>query len=260
MTFNNIINHLKLWCKKKAGVYETVHDSHGGTTYVGYLLAYELQFKLSTLVDMPFESTTDLKRAVLELLDIHYEPYVLNPPNDLAKHIIDKINREFREFLEELFADKDSLATADIPYQRAIIGPEAEALIEKFRSVWKYVNTSYWFPLMGNEPEGVPEKFFIMLNRLEPYMKQLEKILGLPQTHIYCYGEDISRPNNCLETVELIAYGGLESIYTDKDFTWAIYFSHENTIAFAGAIVPKVKELLSAEKEHWNKFEWDWMV
>ena len=47
-------------------------------------------------------------------------------------------------------------------------------------------------------------------------------------------------------------------IYTDKDFSWAIYFSHENTVAFAGSIVPTVKELLANEKEHWDKFEWDW--
>ena len=31
--------------------------------------------------------------------------------------------------------------------------------------------------------------------------------------------------------------------------------SHEGTAAFAGSIVPKVKELLSNEKEHWNIFE-----
>ena len=88
-------------------------------------------------------------------------------------------------------------------------------------------------------------------------MKQVEQIIGLPQTHIYSYGEDVSRPPNCLETVEIIEYCGCETIYTDKDFTWAIYFSHENTVAFAGSIVPKIKELLSNESEHWNKFEWD---
>ena len=96
-----------------------------------------------------------------------------------------------------------------------------------------------------------------MYDYFEPYMKQLEQIIGLPQTHIYSYGEDVSRPVNCLETVEIIEYGGCETIYTDKDFTWAIYFSHENTVAFAGSIVPKIKELLSNESEHWNKFEWD---
>ena len=257
MTFNNIINHLKLWCINKAKAYQQVYGNYGGITYVGYQVAYEMEFKLSTLIDKSFDSAADLKREVVNLIDVHYEPSVLNPQNSLAKHIIDKTNREFCEFLEDIFAKSEALTLADIPYTRAIVGAEAAALQNKFRSVWGYVNTSYWFPLMGDEPKEISEKFFIMFDYIEPYMKQVEAIIGLPQTHIYRYGESVFRPLNCIETVEIIEYGGCETIYTDRDFTWAIYFSHENTVAVAGSIVPMVKELLSNEKEHWNKFEWD---
>ena len=257
MTFNNIINHLKLWCINKAKVYQMIYGNYGGITYVGYQVAYEMEFKLSTLIDKSFDSVADLKREVVNLIDVHYEPSVLNPQNSLAKHIIDKTNREFCEFLEDIFAKSEALTLADIPYTRAIVGAEAAALQDKFRSVWGYVNTSYWFPLMGDEPKEISEKFFIMFDYIEPYMKQVEAIIGLPQTHIYSYGESVFRPPNCIETVEIIEYGGCETIYTDRDFTWAIYFSHENTVAFAGSIVPMVKELLSNEKEHCNKFEWD---
>ena len=257
MTFNNIINHLKLWCINKAKAYQQVYGNYGGITYVGYQVAYEVEFKLSTLIDKSFDSVADLKREVVNLIDVHYEPSALNPQNSLAKHIIDKTNREFCEFLEDIFAKSEALTLADIPYARAIVGAEAAALQDKFRSVWGYVNTSYWFPLMGDEPKEISEKFFIMFDYIEPYMKQVEAIIGLPQTHIYSYGESVFRPPNCIETVEIIEYGGCETIYTDRDFTWAIYFSHENTVAFAGSIVPMVKELLSNEKEHWDKFEWD---
>ena len=257
MTFNNIINHLKLWCINKAKAYQEVYGNYGGITYVGYQVAYELEFKLSTLIDKSFDCMEDLKREVVNLIDVHYEPSILNPQNNLAKHIIDKTNREFCEFFEDLFSNNEALTLADIPYARAIVGAEATALQDKFRSVWGYVNTSYWFPLMGDEPKEISEKFFIMLDYFEPYRKQVEAIIGLPQTHIYSYGENNFRPPNCMETVEINEYGGCESIYTDKDFTWAIYFSHENTVAFAGSIVPKVKELLVSEKAHWDKFEWD---
>ena len=257
MTFNNTINHLKLWCINKAKAYQQIYGNYGGITYVGCQVAYEMEFKLSTLIDKPFDSVADLKREVVNLIDVHYEPSVLNPQNSLAKHIIDKTNREFCEFLEDIFAKSEALTLADIPYARAIVGAEAAALQDKFRSVWGYVNTSYWFPLTGDEPKEISEKFFIMFNYIEPYIKQVEAIIGLPQTHIYSYGESVFRPPNCIETVEIIEYGGCETIYTDRDFTWAIYFSHENTVAFAGSIVPMVKELLSNEKEHWDKFEWD---
>ena len=257
MKYNNLINHLKLWCINKAKSYQTVYGNHGGITYVGYQVASELEFKLSTLIDKSFDCMEDLKREVVKLIDVHYEPSVLNPQNSVAMHIIDKTNREFCEFFEDLLSKSEVLTLADIPYTRAIVGEEAAALQDKFRFVWEYVNTSYWFPLMGDVPKGVSEKFFVMFKHIEPYMKQLEQIIGLPQTHLYSYGESSFRPKNCIETVELMEYGGCETIYTDKDFSWAIYFSHEDTVAFAGSIVPKAKELLSTKKEYWNKFEWD---
>lgn len=257
MSFNNIINHLKLWCINKAEIYQKVYEENKGIIYVGYQIAYELDFKLSTLIDKSFESIEDLRKEILNLIDVHYEPSVLEPQNSVAQHIIDKTNKEFCEYLEDILSKKESLALAEIPYTRVIVGSEATALQDKFCSVWGYVNTSYWFPLMGDEPKEISEKFFIMFDYFEPYIKQFEQIVGLQQTHLYSYGESDFRPPNCIETVELVEYGGHETIYTDKDFTWAIYFSHENTVAFAGSIVPKVKELLLNEKEHWNKFEWD---
>ena len=255
MVLNNIINHLIIWCRGKAEVYRIAYEANGGGFDIGSTLAYELVFKLETLIDRPFESTDALKREVLDLLDVHYEPGILKPQNRTMQYIIDKVKREFREYLDEVLANRDTLPLADLPYSRAIVGPEAAALQERFRSVWGYENTSYWFPLMGDEPKEVADKFFIMLDHFEPYMKQFEQIIGLPQTHLYCYGETVCRPPHCFESAELIEYGGCETIYTDKDFSWAVYFSHENTVAFAGAIVPAVKELLMGEKEHWDKFE-----
>lgn len=257
MVFNNEINHLKLWCIHKAESYQQKCAGYGGVYYVGYQVAYELEFKLSTLIDKSFESVNELREEVLNLIYIHYEPSVLKPPNSAAKHIIDKTNQEFFNYFEEVIPQMKALSLAEIRYKRVIVGAEAIALKEKFRLIWQYVNTSYWFPLMGEEPTEISEKFFIMYDFFEPYVKQLEQIIGLPQVHIYSFGENIFRPEHCIETTELIEYGGCETIYTDKGFSWAIYFSHEGTISYAGSIVPIAKKLLLAEKEHWNRFEWN---
>ncbi len=259
MVFNNVINHLKLWCADKHEAYQKNYTNYGGVMYVGYTVANELSFKLSTLIDKPFASVEDLKKEILSTIDVHYEQATLEPVNAVAKHIIDKINKEFCAYLEEVISKADDLEHADIPYNRMIVGDEAKELIAKFRSVWGYVNTACWFPLMGDEPEEIGDKFFVMFDYLEPHLKELEAILGLPQTHIYGYGESFFRSESCMESVELLEFCGGESIYTDKDFSWAIYFSHEDTVAFAGMIVPKVKELLIEEKEHWDKFEWNWI-
>ena len=207
--FNNIINHLKLWCENKADVYQRAYQENRGILYVGYQLAYELEFKLLTLIDKPFESKKNFKNEVLNLIDIHYEASVLNPQNSLVNYIVEKINQEFCDFLEEILSEED-LAVVNFPYKRIIVGSEASALQDKFCSVWGYVNTSYWFPLVGDEPEEVSEKFFIMFDYFEPYIKQFEQMIGFPQTHLYGYGENDFRPSNCTETAELVEYGVLK--------------------------------------------------
>lgn len=255
MVFNNEINRLKLWCGNRAEEYLPMQGSYGGIASVACKLLCELIFKLSILMDRPFESKTTFQDAVLEMMDVRCDPF-FQPQNKAALLMIEKTNQAFCAYLDEVLSEQGKASPVEYPYRRVIVGDEAKGLIEKFRTVWGYVNTCCWFPLMGNEPEEVEDKFYIMLHYLEPYRKELEKLLGLPQTHIYSYSEMTFTPEHCVETVELEDYGGSESIYTDKDFSWAIYFSHEDTVAFAGAIVPKVKELLRAEKEHWDKFEW----
>lgn len=257
MIYNNLINHLKLWCINKSEKYQLESAEHSGAFYVGYQVADELEFKLSTLMDKSFESIDKLREEVLNLINVHYDPCILNPQNNTARHIIDKTNREFCDFSEEVFLQNKNLPLADIPYKRVITDSEASKLKDKFRLHWKYDNTSYWFPLTGDEPKEISDKFFLMLDFFEPYMEQFKEIIGLPQTHIYSFGESTFRPEHCIEASEINEYDGSETIYTDKDFSWAIYFSHENTVSFAGSIVPNVKNLLLAEKPHWDKFEPD---
>lgn len=260
MNFNTLINHLKLWCVNKAKEYvneqqESKIDTYH-LNYTGCFAAYELEFKLSILIDKNFENIDTFQNEVLNLTEIHYDPVILNPHNKTEEYIINKINGEFCEYLREVILNKETLAPINIPYSKVIIGEEATSLIEKFNSVWHYVNTSYWFPLTGDEPSEVSDKFIIMSKYLEPYMEELKEIIGLPSNHIYSYSESAFTIEYCVERDYIDEeYSGTEIFYTDKNFSWAIYFSHENTISFAGAIVPQVKEMLIKEKEHWDKFE-----
>ncbi len=256
MIFNTVIDHLRQWCVNKAEYYLERYKSYGGIEYVGYQVAYELEFKLSTLIDKSFENEEVLQKEIMDLIDVHYGPSVIKHANRIAKRIIDKTNREFCDYLKKVLSENNTLTSVNIPYKRVIVGSEAAALKDKFRLIWQYVNTAYWFPLIEDDkPIEIKDKFFIMFDRFESYMMQMAQIIGLPHEHIYSYGESIFRPEHCIETSELIEYGGGETIYTDKNFSWAIYFSHESTVSFAGSIVPKAQELLLKEKSHWNKFE-----
>ena len=257
MIFNKIIDHLRLWCVNKGNAYHYVYQKNRGITYVGYIFTDELEFKLMTFIDVDFQSLDELKCEIKNMLDIHYEPSILKPVNQLTIHIIDKTTAEFLRFADEIFDSYKDLSEADIPYKRAVIGKEADILINKFREIWGYVNTDYWYPLNGNFPEEITSKFYVMSEYAKPYLHVLELLLKMRDEHVYRYGENNFYPPHVLEVDGFSEFKGLEMIYTDKDFSWAIYFSHEDTVAFAGSIVDMVKNLLKDERENFNKFVWD---
>ena len=102
LIYNNFINHLKIWCQNKAKVYEKVYENYGGVTYVGYIVAYELEFKLSTLVDKSFESIEEIQRTILDFVDVHYEHSILKPANNVAKHIVEKTKKRVSRILNRV--------------------------------------------------------------------------------------------------------------------------------------------------------------
>ena len=90
---------------------------------------------------------------------------------------------------------------------------------------------------------------------LEPYWDRLCALTGLPGARLYEYGESCYEDGQILEVDVMESYGGTECAYLPKDLSWIIYFSHEETVTFAGSILGAVKELLADEREHWNKWE-----
>lgn len=256
MKCNNYIDLLEQWCVDKGKAYETVYEKDRGISYVGYLLANELLFKLKTLVDKDFDDMLKFRKTVLDLINVHYDPAVVKPKNDVAIHIINKINREFTEYLEDILISQVTHPIVVRGYERALTGENADVIIDKFREVWGYVNTCYWYPLEGDEPKEIHEKFFVMSKYFKPYVKELENLLCLKLYHTYRYGVTVFYPYHVMETDSFVEFHGVEMIYTDKDFKWAVYFSHEDTVAFAGTIVDSVKEILKNESDHFNVFEW----
>lgn len=108
MNYNNIINHLKLWCRDKAAAYHIEYANYGGISYVGYQNAYELDFKLSSIIDKSFESIEAFLTDIYGFTDTHYNPSLLKPLNKVAQHIIEKINQEFIDYFMISFPSKMS--------------------------------------------------------------------------------------------------------------------------------------------------------
>ena len=136
-------------------------------------------------------------------------------------------------------------------YLRVLTGEEKAELEYAVLEKWDY-DTHYWYPISGGFDES---RLFLSADRFEPYYDRLCAMLGLPEERVYECGESLFELSGCAEVDDICGYGSNECAYFPKDLSWIIYFSHENTVTFAGDILPMVKELLANEREHWNK--WD---
>ena len=254
MQFNNVIETLRVRCSQLTARYGMEYQTERLRTgkslyYYRYRLTSEKAYQLATLMDREFADYDHFLRTVRDLVPVHPDPVLSGMPDGEAADHANAAQAAFLQCLEEIAPD---CPRTEIPYFRNLTGAEAEHLMERFRSVWGYVPNNYWYPLNGGADE---DKLYLPAECMEPYLPQINRLLGIPGNHIYEYGESwYPGIPACSEIEEIIGYCGCEAAYTDKDFQWMIYFSHEDTVTFAGSIVPQIKEILMPEREYWNRW------
>ena len=249
MIFNNVLFALRELCFEKAEKYHAEYQLIGGKRFCGYLVLEEIAFKLSMLVDKEFEDFDKFKETVKKSIDVHYNYYLSKQLTAESEEIVSSANKEFLECLESVTANT---TPKEQEYYRVIHGCEAEAIVKRFGEVWHY-DKSYWFPL-EQIPEDIPEFLFVDCEIVEKYWDSVCAIIRGYGERFYAYGESLYPLDYCEETEKIHFYAGTEHAYTDKAFSNVIYFSHEHTVSFAGNIVSKIKELMRAESEFFNKW------
>lgn len=254
MVYNNVTDTLRAWCEQMSQHYLELYEqtfAREGTNkhYLSYRVTDEFNYKLGTLIDKSFPCFEAYQNTVRALLSTRIDAVLEREEKEAASSYIRVAEEAFFEYFTTISADCPSPNT---PYNRILCGEEAEQVAARIFDVWGY-DTSYWYPL--NDMSG-EDKLFLAPKRIKPYLGEIYRLLGLPQQHIYQYGEDgIYADSFCAEVEKPEEYGGVEFVYCAKDFSWLIYYSHENTVTFAGNIVPRIKEILRAEQDYWNRFE-----
>lgn len=252
MRFNNAVWAVRNWCREASRRYyqtaEMICEDTGHLhCFTGVHFAREMEYKAGTLIDREFDSFAHFLEAARELVRgrISYAP--IQEKDSAAQAQIAEAEKAYLAFLDSLTADAEAEPE---PYYRVIVGEEKDRIAYAILEKWDY-STACWYPLQGKPDEGM---LFLHAEILEPYMDRLLKLLGLPENHVYEYGESCFVGEHCAEVEDLYGYGGNEAAYLPKDLSWIIYFSHEGTVTFAGTIVPAVRELLIDEKDHWNRW------
>lgn len=250
MGFDNVLYLLMDWCEQCSAKYtEAYLDGSAPMGYIPYRTADELRFKLSSLLEQEFSGYDAFRARILDLMNARYDLILKNLRNKAQMYWVQDVEREFLAYFETL--SPESRGAAPEHYERVILGEDAERIAARFAADWDYKPNSYWYPLSEC---GKEDMLFLMQDLVESREGELLQLLGLPRQRMYCWGERNYSVNYVTETDTLAFYSGLECAYTDKDFTWLIYCSHEQTVTFAGKIVPGIKALYAVEKALWNRF------
>lgn len=256
MKYNNQLHILKEWCSRITNEYYAQQIYEQGISGIQYGAVAEISFKLMQLINQDFPDDASFYESIVALMNVHYDFALKRELTRTEKYKIDKVKKDFLAYVQLVLSDKCPIKLMEHPYERIITGPEANEIISQINSRWEYYNDSYWFPLMGEEPQSVTNKFFIMKKHVLPYWNNICDYILKCNEHIYSYGESYYDIEFCTETSTIGGLNDEEWSYTDKNYTWFIYLSHEDTISFAGTIVPFIKELLIEEKEHWDRYEY----
>ena len=255
MKYNHVIETLRCRCRALSSQYYSSYDKEieaigASRSFIRYRVTDEMSYKLGMLIDREYQSFSHLIHDIRAQIPVRLDLFLAGCTAEEDLLHIQAAEDAVRECLARISPD---CSRPNVPYERNIVGEEADAIISRFRSTWGYDPVKQWYPVTGGTEE---DKLFIMVEHIENYMDEICRLIGLPENRMYTYGEG-RYPGipACSEVEELIGYGGCEIAYTDKDFRWIIYFSHEQTVTFAGSILPGIQKILKKEREHWNKWE-----
>ena len=251
MNYNNVLNNARKYCMEHSLQYHEDYTG-SGVSFYRYLVLDDLLYGIDTLIDVDFQNLSECKNKLFSFTSNFQNDSLTHLTNKLAEKLVSNEILSFTEYVGSL---QENCEDISLPYSRRIVGEEREEIELLYLSKWEYYG-HYWYPMIK---KASVEILFIMKQYLEKYAVEIKKMVLEPEVHVYEYGESFSRglkePFVLYETGELsILESGVEVAYIDKSSSWIIYISHEQTVTFAGSILPQIKSILKDEQEHWNHF------
>ncbi len=223
--------------------YWEFHDPKVETTYpldipVRAVLSRSILEDLERIVDKPFENAAQCKEEIKSIALKRKEGAKsldeLADSSKMTKRTLRRIevnNNAVEHFLD--FVDSISEEQMDtvepLPYRRRLSEQESGEVRADLKEQWQF-GGFYWVPLSGDCTR--PLIIFDGDEFTEDHLPELkETILSLTSQRIYEieeFGNDFEVDHTEFDPDKT------EVIYTDKNFSWVIYTSHEDTIAFGG--------------------------
>ena len=235
MKYNNVINTFRTWC---SDVVENLYKTSKGNIPSDFICElHDISYILGMMTDSDFFSIDELKEQIMCIVNNKEIPRI-------SEERIYYIKKARNDFIHYMNSVSDVKSVEIFPYERIVYGQEGEEISECLLRYFDYDCEEYWYPLTERNFDG--EVICYDAELIMQYMPRISGHLGLPERHVFTFGEAWSErySYHCAEVDIIENYSGTEAVYFDKTYSWLIYFSHENTVAFAGNIVHEIKNIL----------------
>ena len=207
-----------------------------------------IKLGIETIVGKQYDSIDQCKSELINLGLSSQTIFTTSSRNNIEEKAIYDERIKFKEYIENI-SDFDLLDVDPLTYARKMIDYESIQVSKEISKSWNF-DGGYWVPLKDISRETVflnkdniskkdyKQIYEFIINNSDKYL------IMLTEEH-YDYEIDKSEFDpDCYETV-----------YSDKTFSWIIYGSHENTLAFGGnLLIQKVFEIYRNRSELINQW------
>ena len=198
------------------------------------------------IVDKKFKTINECKDELITIGE--YSQHFLNEniTNNIANNAINEERIKFIEFLNNI-SGNDLINVERLPFIKKLDKKESKDIRDKLKQIWNFTG-SYW-EHSNNREETIflMEKYISEKDKkgIVEYISKFDTLYYETDELLYVY-----------ETEELNLNGN-ETIYTNLNYNWIIYISHEMYIAFWGKMLLDYLNILFSDRnDKINKYEW----
>ena len=244
----NCIDNILYW----TNYYETTRGknlTYDFNIFPRYQTAEAILKDIETLVGKDFQLLDDCYKEIKSFGLNSQSHFTTGKLNDLQKRAINDARQKFIAFIDKI-SNEQLDKVEPLPFRRRLLENEANLVRQELQRHWNF-DGGYWEPLTSCSPK--PFAFFDKENLTENDFQKIKDII-LNQSDNKIYEVSEQRYDYEIDNSE-IEPDCYEIIYTDKNFEWIIYGSHEGTIAFGGEwLLNELDKQLSDKIELKNKW------
>jgi hypothetical protein len=203
---------------------------------------------IELIINKKYDSVEDCKNELKNIGRYSQTIFTENIKNKIENNAINEERNKFITFIGNI-SEKDLHNVLPLPYNRKLNKIESKDIYKKLNENWNFDGFSWDHSDNKNEIMFIMEKYLTEdeKNKIIEYIFKYDKIFFT-----------IDEMENDYETeiIKIEPYG-FDTIYTNLNFSWIIYSSHEGYIVFGGKLLlDYLKKLFSDKVEKINKYEW----